>query len=145
LAALAVFDPAIRWFYPWTYQGIGEIDPRVIADRFTVRRVTKLGRTTGVTTGTVSAFMLDNVTINYGSDSRPHVIEFDNQIEFIGTPPQTPFSLPGDSGSFIFDADTLRPYALLFAGGAGDDGIDRTIASFMPDVLAQLNVRLITS
>jgi hypothetical protein len=144
-AALAILDPAIKWFHPWTYKGIGHMNPAVITDRFAVRRVTKLGRTTGVTKGVVSAFALDGVTINYGSETRPYVIEFDDQIEFVGNPPQGPFSLPGDSGSFILDADTLRPYALLFAGGAGVDGIDRTIASFMPDVLAQLNVRMITS
>lgn len=61
----------------------------------------------------------------------------------MGTPPETPFSLPGDSGSFIIDAQTLEPYALLFAGGPDNNGIDRTIGTFMPDVFNTLGVQLV--
>lgn len=56
-------------------------------------------------------------------------------LPITGIPETTPFSLPGDSGSFIVSADknsrnnSYGVKALLFAGGRGDDWIDHTIAS----------------
>lgn len=142
-AAIAAFSDRVRDFYPWSYSGIGETVARAIQDRHVVSDVIKRGRTTRVTRGIVSAFELDGVAINYGTRNRPRVIVYDDQIEFIGRPATQPFSLPGDSGSFIFDADTLRPYALLYGGGPDAAGIDRTLGHFMPDVLTALHVRLV--
>lgn len=142
-AALATFSDIVEYFYPWTYEGIGDTDPTPVEDRYEVSSVTKRGRTTAVTRGRVSAFELDGVAVNYGTFHRPRIVTFDDQAEFIGDPPAGPFSQPGDSGSFIFDAATLRPYALLYAGGSGADGVDRTLAHFLPDVLNPLGVRLI--
>ena len=69
---------------------------------------------------------------------------FDDQLEFVGHPdPKVPFSQPGDSGSFILDAKTLKPYALLYGGGPDDNGIDRTLGQFMPEVLESLGVWLV--
>ncbi len=143
-AALAVFSEAVTLFEPWNYSGIGEIKKTPIADRFSVARVVKKGRTTRVTHGTVSAFELDGVTIDYGNSlGIPAVVTYDDQIECVGAPPTQPFSQTGDSGSFIIDEDTMQPYALLYGGGEDDDGIDRTLAHFMPDVLTALKVRLV--
>jgi hypothetical protein len=105
--------------------------------------VTKRGRTTGVTRGTVSAYELDGVSIDYGTAERPAVVTFDDQIEIVGDPATRAFSQPGDSGSFVIDRDTLAPYALLYGGGRDRRGIDRTLAHFMPDVLRALSVRLV--
>lgn len=143
-AALATFDPQVKDFYPWFYTGIGTMPSEPVADRFEVSKVVKRGRTTGVTRGTVSAFELDGVSIDYGEPGNPKVVSFDDQLEFIHqTPERKAFSQPGDSGSFILDADTLRPYALLYAGGPDDQGIDRTLGHFMPDVLSSLKVQLV--
>lgn len=143
-AALAVFSEAVQSFEPWNYAGIGEIKNTAVKDRLSVARVVKRGRTTAVTHGTVSAFELDGVRIDYGEDwGIPAVVTFDDQIECVGIPPQRPFSQPGDSGSFIIDEDTMQPYALLYGGGEDDAGIDRTLAHFMPDVLTALQVRLV--
>lgn len=142
-AALARFDDAVEWFEPWSYEGIGEIGRAPVADRYAVERVTKRGRTTGVTRGTVSAYELDGVAIDYGSAESPAVVRFDDQIEIVGDPPSRPFSQPGDSGSFVIDRDTLAPYALLYGGGRDRQGIDRTLAHFMPDVFRALSVRLV--
>ena len=71
------------------------------------------------------------------------VMTYDDQIEIIGTPPNTPFSQPGDSGSFILEQGSLRPYALLYGGGPDSNGIDRTLAQFMPEVLDSMGVRLV--
>ncbi len=142
-AAIARFTDEVDFFEPWNYAGIGTIQRRPVSNRFSVSRVIKRGRTTGVTRGTVSAFELDGVSINYGTTADPAVVTFDDQIEVIGSPPSTPFSQPGDSGSFIIDRDTMRPYALLYGGGEDSAGIDRTLAHFMPEVLSKMNVRLV--
>jgi hypothetical protein len=143
-AALATFSDEVDDYLPWEYEGIGEIVPRLISDRLEVRSVTKLGRTTGITRGRVSAFELDDIELNYGTDRRPRIGKFSNQIEIVSTRPRTvPFSLPGDSGSFVIDRESMRPYALLYGGGPDDDGIDRTLCHFLPDVLASLGAKLI--
>jgi len=142
-AALARFDESVDQFEPWNYAGVGTIKKQPVSNRFSVSRVIKRGRTTGVTRGTVSAFSLDGVAIDYGTPSVPAVVTFDDQIEVIGSPPQKAFSQPGDSGSFIIDRDTMQVYALLYGGGADAQGIDRTLAHFMPDVLREMKVKLV--
>lgn len=142
--ALATFGDAVGFFNPHRYVGIGTIDPTPSPDRFAVTRVAKRGRTTGTTRGTVSAFELDGVAIDYAQPGDPAaVVTFDDQIEVVGSPPAQPFSQPGDSGSFIIDRDTLQPYALLYGGGEDSQGIDRTLAHFLPDVLDSLGVTLV--
>lgn len=144
-AALAELnDDEVDSFYPWRYAGIGDIKRRPVSDRYATTKVVKRGRTTGVTRGRVSAYELDAVEIDYGTDDAPCIVSFDDQIEVIGDPdPSKPFSQPGDSGSFIIDQASMRPYALLYGGGPDDDGIDRTLGQFMPDVLGSLQVTLV--
>lgn len=142
-AAIARFSDDIDAFYPWDYAGIGRIQRRVVAGRYGTTRVIKRGRTTGVTRGRVSAYELDGITIDYGTSADPAIVTFDDQIEMVGDPPSQPFSAPGDSGSLIIDRDTMEPYALLYAGGRDSQGIDRTLAHFLPSVLHALNVQLV--
>jgi hypothetical protein len=79
--------------------------------------VTKAGRTTGVTTGTIRAIRVRGVQVNYGTRQNPIIATFDNAITITGAG-GTPFSNPGDSGSVILDQQSGRPVALLFAGDA---------------------------
>jgi hypothetical protein len=138
--ALAELTEQVDEFYAWWYEGIGEMDPRPIDDLYAVQRVVKLGRTSGVTRGRVSAFELDGITIDYALPAG--VITFDDQLELIHeTPAKKDFSAGGDSGSLILDAETLRPYALLYGGGPDGNGIDRTLAHFLQPVLEKLKVR----
>ncbi len=139
-AAIGVLDDSLEDFHPWWYQGIGEMDPRAIRDRYAVENVVKRGRTTKVTKGVVSAFELDGVVIDYGTPGAPLLVTFDDQLEFVHVDSKRPFSQPGDSGSLILDRDSLRPFALLYGGGPDERGIDRTLAHFIPDVLAELGV-----
>src|SRR5205823_2220494 len=74
--------------------------------------VAKLGRTTDLTRGRVTAFELDNVVVGYDLGN----LRFDNQIEIEGAGDEA-FSAGGDSGSLIVTADTRVAIALLFAGG----------------------------
>lgn len=101
-------------------------------------RVGKVGRTTGVTHGRVTAFELDNVMVSYDIG----VLRFDNQIEIEGEG-EAPFSRGGDSGSLIVDR-SLRGVGLLFAGGdqGGSNGLGLTYANPLHAVLAALKVSI---
>lgn len=125
------------------YEGIGVIDPRPILDRFAVTRVIKTGRTTGVTRGKVMAQELDAVVVEYSSNGPSFAVEFNGLVEVSHSWRTRHFSRGGDSGSLILDAETLRPFALLFAGGKGADGRDRTLAHYLPEVLRQLDVEMV--
>ena len=96
--------------------------------------VAKLGRTTGLTRGVVSAIEVDRVIVGYDEGER----RFDDQVE-ISPRGRGVFSRGGDSGSLIVD-DGRHPAALLFAG----NDADTTYASPLAAVLTALRIRLIT-
>jgi hypothetical protein len=100
--------------------------------------VHKVGRTTGVRHGKVTAFELDGVEVEYDIG----VISFDNQIEVEGSGNRS-FSDSGDSGSLIVD-DAMLAGALLFAGGdhGGSNGKGLTYANPIGTVLTALKVKL---
>lgn len=100
--------------------------------------VTKLGRTTGLTHGRVTAFELDNVVVGFDIGN----LRFDNQVEIEGAE-DGPFSDGGDSGSLIVGADK-RGVALLFAGSdqGGANGQGLTYANPLRAVLDALRVDL---
>lgn len=85
-------------------------------------RVIKSGRTTGVTTGIVTASRVNGTQVNYGTRISPRIATFNDTIQIVSDVDGKPFSSPGDSGSVIIDVDTGQPVALLFAG----DGVTTT-------------------
>jgi hypothetical protein len=89
--------------------------------------VKKSGRTTGVTTGTVSTINA-SVMVNYGSGCGNY--KFTGQ--FIVTPGS--FSDAGDSGSPVVDSSN-NPVGLLFAGSSSN-----TICNPIRTVMSQLGV-----
>jgi hypothetical protein len=97
--------------------GITNYAPKAIATLRPGSRVTKSGRTTGVTTGTVVS-IVQNVQVDYGA-SAPQIATFRESLQIAGDN-GAPFSLPGDSGSLVVDLNTGGPGALLFAG----DGVN---------------------
>ena len=100
--------------------------------------VHKVGRTTGVRHGRVTAFELDGVQVEYEIG----VISFDNQVEIEGAGTRS-FSDAGDSGSLIVDDQRLAA-ALLFAGGdhGGSNGKGLTYANPIDAVFKALKVKL---
>lgn len=94
--------------------GISNYTPKLLAAR-PAMRVTKSGRTTGVTSGRITAIRVNGVTVNYGTAQNPIIGTFDNCVQIAG-PAGQPFSRPGDSGSVILEASSGKPVALLFAG-----------------------------
>ncbi len=101
--------------------------------------VAKLGRTTGLTRGRVTAFELDNVVVQYDAGN----LRFDNQIEVEGADDDA-FSAGGDSGSVIAEESTRLAIALLFAGGdvGGSNGKGLTYANPIHPVLDALKIEL---
>lgn len=102
--------------------------------------VQKLGRTTGLTAGRVSAFNVRSVIVEY--EISP-TVRFDGQIEIQGHDGGQ-FSDGGDSGSLIVSESDRVPIGLLFAGSdqGGDGGAPVTYANPIAEVLAALNVEL---
>lgn len=100
--------------------------------------VAKVGRTTGVTTGKISAFEVDGVVVDYGLGS----LTFDHQIEVDNTT-NTPFAAGGDSGALVVD-DRGLAVGLLFAVSdqGGSAGLGLTYANHITNVLSALNVQL---
>lgn len=103
--------------------------------------VAKVGRTTGVTRGRISAFELDDLVINYGRVTGN--LTFNDALEVESTT-RRPFSDGGDSGSLIVDTEK-KAVAQLFAGsdigGRGNLGV--TYATPIRRVLDALKVDLL--
>ncbi|HUT90089.1 MAG TPA: trypsin-like peptidase domain-containing protein [Thermoguttaceae bacterium] len=131
-AAVAELAEDMEYYYN-DLHGLGTVrgvrqDPLDVGER-----VYKIGRTTGLTTGRVSAIEVDGLRVEYDMGT----LEFNGQIE-IEPLDNRPFSRGGDSGSLIVDR-RHRAVALLFAG----NDVDATYANPIADVLDSLHVRLI--
>jgi hypothetical protein len=104
-------------------------------------RVSKVGRTTGLRRGRISAFELDDLVIDYGRLTGN--LTFDDTVEIESTTSR-PFSDGGDSSSLIVDT-AKRAVAQLFAGsdqgGRGNLGV--TFATPLRRVLDALKVDLL--
>lgn len=119
-------------------KGIGTLAGVISRDLDVGDIVHKVGRTTGVRHGKVTAVELDGVTVEYDMG----VVSFDNQIEIEGSGTKS-FSDAGDSGSLIVDGQ-LMAAALLFAGGdhGGKNGKGLTYGNPIAAVLKALKVKL---
>jgi hypothetical protein len=103
--------------------------------------VSKVGRTTAVTHGRVTAIELDDVVVGYGDELGE--LSFDNQIEVESTGPG-PFSRGGDSGALVYRPDGVA-IGLLFAGSesGGDNGSGLTYVNPIDAVLAAFGATLV--
>jgi hypothetical protein len=103
--------------------------------------VEKVGRTTGHTTGRITAVEVDGVAVQY--DGVVH--RFDDQIEIEGD--AGAFSAGGDSGSVIWRSRDRAPLGLLFAGSTqgGRTGEGVTFANPLATVLRELDAEWLSS
>jgi hypothetical protein len=92
-----------------TIAGLGDLSGETLAPE-QADRVAKLGRTTGLTHGSVTAFELDGLMVQYDRGA----LRFDGQVEVHAD--SGAFSQAGDSGSLIVAETSLDAVALLFAG-----------------------------
>ncbi len=112
--------------------------------------VEKVGRTTGITRGRITAVELDDVVVGYGDELGE--LAFDDQIEVEGIG-SAPFSRGGDSGSLVYrvddeaDNDSHPAVGLLFAGSevGGDNGQGLTYLNPIGPVLEMLGATLVGS
>lgn len=130
-AATATLRPDMEYYYNFL-EDIGEISGIRETPLEENEVVYKVGRTTGVTKGRISAFDIDELLVEYDMGD----IEFNGQIQ-IRPDGNKPFSLGGDSGSLIVDR-YRRAVALLFAG----NDVDSTFANPISVVLDTLRVDL---
>ncbi|MBA8824477.1 hypothetical protein FHX42_001824 [Saccharopolyspora lacisalsi] len=103
--------------------------------------VEKVGRTTGHTTGSITAFEVDGLRISYPEGT----LTFDDQIEISGDAGS--FSSGGDSGSVIWTRGDRSPVGLLFAGSTrgGPDGTGLTYGNLLSTALSELGATWIES
>ncbi|CAJ0849506.1 hypothetical protein AMST5_00135 [freshwater sediment metagenome] len=97
-------------------------------------KVQKIGRTTGLRRGEVTAIELDDVGVEYDTGE----FHFDKQLEIRGEP-GLPFSADGDSGSLVFDAQ-MRAIGLVFAGNPELDERGVSFANHLPTVMTMLDL-----
>lgn len=108
---------------------VAQVMPRGIDQALVGQDVVKVGRTTEVTTGTVTATNA-TIAVNYGA---PGVAVFRHQIL------TTFMSQGGDSGSLLMNRD-LEAVGLLFAGSP-----EITVHNHIADVETALGVRPVTA
>lgn len=124
---------------PGKLRGLGRLKGLATPEIDEGLKVAKVGRTTGVTRGRVTAFEIDDLVVAYDIGN----VGFDDQIEIEGAGTR-PFSDGGDSGSLIVDSDG---YAVgqLFAGtdSGGRNYAGLTYATPIHTVLDALRVDLL--
>lgn len=137
-AAVAAVDADLAEQVEATYLG-GEL--RGTAEVAGGEQVQKIGRTTGLTHGVVTAIELDGVLVDFGPGFG--TLAFDGQIEVQGTD-GSEFSAGGDSGSLVYQEADMTAVGLLFAGSAtgGPDGQGLTYLNPVAAVLEGLGVSL---
>lgn len=131
-AALATLETGIRYQHA-DLPGLGTIAGFRDEPLDTGAVVYKVGRTTGVTQGRVSAIEVDNISVEYDRG----ILDFDGQLE-IEPLDGIPFSKGGDSGALIVDSQ-YRAIGLLFAG----NDRDVTYANPLPVVFETLGIHLL--
>jgi hypothetical protein len=137
-AAYAAVSEAIE-VDPANYDAIGTLLGTRSAPIYPGLSVAKVGRTTGVTRGRISAIEVDQIVVGYDIGQ----LSFDDQIEIESTETGS-FSAGGDSGSLIID-DEGRACGLLFAGSesGGSNGRGVTYANPIDVVLRRLAIQLV--
>jgi hypothetical protein len=96
--------------------------------------VSKLGRTSGLTRGVVTAVEIDNIVMA----SEVGDVTFDDQIEVKGV--DGPFSRQGDSGSLVV-SDQNQAIGMVFCGNEfANGGLGVTYANPLPKVMNAFNL-----
>lgn len=137
-AAVTELDPQVE-FDPTHLKGLGELAGLRSTALDIGEAVHKIGRTTGLRAGRVTAIELDNVVVGYDTAD----FSFDNQIEIEGSGSRA-FADQGDSGSLIVDS-ACKAAGLLFACGdhGGANGKGLTYANPIGRVFDAMSLKLV--
>ena len=131
-AAIAVVDPSVD-LQPGSIPGIGAFS-FTGGDVLPIMNVTKVGRTSGLTRGVITAVEVDHVLV----DTEVGTMTFDGQIEIKGA--EHAFSLAGDSGSLVV-TDQKQGIGIVFCGNEfANNGLGITYANPLPKVMDALNL-----
>jgi hypothetical protein len=131
-AAMAVVDPSVD-LQPGSIPGIGAFT-FTGGDVLPNMSVTKVGRTSGLTRGVITAVEVDHVLV----DTEVGTMTFDGQIEMKGT--AHAFSQPGDSGSLVV-TDQNQAIGIVFCGNEfANNGLGVSYANPLPKVMDALNL-----
>lgn len=119
--------------------GLGHLRGKREIDLMPGDRVTKIGRTSGITHGRVTAIEVENIVIGFEMGK----LRFDGVVEIEGEG-RRPFSYGGDSGALVVDEE-LFAAGLLFAGGdqGGTNRAGLTYACPIGSVMDALGVSII--
>jgi hypothetical protein len=132
-AAVAIIDDGVA-FTPNVIGGVAFTfagEDAIVAGT----KVTKLGRTTGLRHGEITATELDDIAVDYDIGTAV----FDHQIEITGEP-GLPFSADGDSGSLVLD-DRMQALGLVFCGNpAAAGGRGLSYANHLPRVMTAMDL-----
>jgi hypothetical protein len=101
--------------------------------------VSKLGRTTGLTAGRITAFEMDDLVIGFDLGN----LQFDNVIEIEGAEDE-PFAQGGDSGSLVTN-EAREAVGLVFATSdlGGTNGKGLSYVNPLSPILEKLQVKLL--
>jgi hypothetical protein len=131
-AAMAVADPSVD-LQPGNIPGIGTFT-FTGGDVLPNMSVSKVGRTSGLTRGVITAVEVDHVLV----DTEVGTMTFDGQIEMKGT--EHAFSQAGDSGSLVV-TDQGQGIGIVFCGNEfANNGLGITYANPLPKVMDALNL-----
>lgn len=122
---------------PFSINTVPGFGPFTIGDEDAIllgAKVQKIGRTTGVRRGEITAIELDDVGVEYDTGE----CHFDKQIEIRGEP-GLPFSASGDSGSIVFNVQ-MQAIGLIFAGNPELDERGVSFANHLPTVMTMLDL-----
>lgn len=112
--------------------GLGQDPPRGVRSAQLGAQVSKNGRTSGFTVGTVTSIDTD-IRMPYGTGT----YLFEGQIAISGAGMQ--FSSPGDSGALLIERTSGNAVGLLFGGGP-----TLSFGNHIESVLSALEVELVT-
>lgn len=120
-----------------TLQGLSFDTPPTVQPLADNMAVKKVGRTTGLTFGTVTGKLAGPIPVNVAITE----LGLQSQVYFenawVIESPKAPFSAPGDSGSLIVTDDEQSSVGLLFAGNG-----TITLALPLIDILTYFNATL---
>jgi len=133
-AAIALPDAAIG-LEPNDIPGIGNFTIASAGGLLPNLNVSKLGRTSGLTRGVVTAVEIDHIVV----ESEIGNLTFDDQIEIKGV--DRAFSQQGDSGSLIV-SEQNQAIGMVFCGNEfANGGLGVTYANPLPKVMDAFNLK----
>ena len=101
-------------------QGDGYDTPAVVSEPYSLLRVKKVGRTTGLTFGEIEARITTPTPITYNAKNFKGTVWF-KDIWTVKAVDGKHFVLPGDSGSLVVSDDGNSAVGVVFAGNPSGD------------------------